>query len=113
MELLPIERFWSVPDDARIDEPYFVANVYRMAETYDADRMRLTRLPDPVFGSRFDYGGGTRTEDLIVRPGAQGDAHFWRDVFTDTFFCDDVFRAAVEGVAPGTYTFKATTPNTG
>lgn len=112
VELLPIERFWSVVDDARIEAPYVVANIYRTAETFDPERTRLTKLSDPRHGKEYSQGGGRRPQDLIVRPDAQGDAHVWRDAYTGHFFCDDTFRAAVEAVAPDVYEFKATTPNT-
>ena len=108
VELVPVERLWSVPDGARIEVPYRIANVYGTAATVDTKRTSVMKIPTPMHGKPYNLSAA-RPKDIHVHPGAQGDRHVWRDAATGRFFCDDVFRAAIEDVAPRTYEFTATT----
>lgn len=109
VERLRVPRLWSQPDEAKVDTPYFIANVFATARTLDLTKSAIRVIPKPRHGHPALLKT-TRAQDMIVHPRAQGDLHVWRDAATGVFFCDDVFRAAIETAAPKAYEFCPTTP---
>lgn len=107
VELVPIPQFWSLSDKAEIAEPYFIVNVHGTHPTIDLEssaiaQVRNPRMAQPYFvtdwNKAFVTGRMPRKEGPDVR-------HVWRDTATSDWFCDSVFRDALEKVSPGRYAF--------
>ncbi|MBI1492355.1 imm11 family protein [Halocynthiibacter styelae] len=109
LELFRIPKFWSLKDKAEITEPYYFANVYGAEETIDLERSSRIRKrsPEANAGGSAEYSPATPLSSLTkLIPGFQTDRHVWRDSHTSDWFCDDVFREALQKIAKGNYLFE-------
>lgn len=104
-EIIPIRNFWSLHDNKEVPVPYFVANVFNTAALLD-NRLTKTRpVKNPRFGN-MRFLPPCLGEKIFVRKDHFSDRHLLRDAETSEWFCDDVFREAIEAVTPGTYEFR-------
>jgi hypothetical protein len=108
IEFVPLKKFWSLTDLAEVTKPYWVVNFYGAIECLDVSKAKVRRVTHPKMGNLFRLMNRGE-KNLLVRPGAQGDRHLWRDKNTSDWFCDDVFREAIEAATPKTYHFTPTT----
>jgi hypothetical protein len=104
IELKPIKKFWSLSDKAEVSQPYWAVNFYGAVECLDLTKASVQKVEHPRMGNLYFLIAHGRS-DIIVRGGAAGDRHIWRDKHTSDWFCDDVFRAAIEEVTPKTFDF--------
>lgn len=104
-QIIPIKKFWSLSDNAEVTEPYYVANVYTSASVIDTDKTALLKVENPMMGKLF-FPGSRSQKKMFVREESFAGHHLLRDAATSEWFCDEVFRAAIEKATPGTYEFR-------
>jgi len=103
-ETIPIRKFWSMYDDEDVPEAYFVVNIYNSENLLDTSRMSISKVVNPRIGRLFSM----RTlvpRDVFVRASVFKGHHLIRDAKTSEWFCDDVFRDAIDSVTPKTHRF--------
>ena len=106
IELFQIPNFWSLSDKAEIYEPYYFANVYGAELTVDLKRSKVMKVVNPKYaGAQRYFLSGVRDERVKLTENFQTDRHIWRDSSTSDWFCDDVFREALEAASPRNYRF--------
>ena len=104
-ELIPIRKFWSLHDREVVPEQYFVANVFNSADVVDPVSSPLREVKNPTFGQLFSLYT-SNPKDVFVRTDSFKGRHLLRDAKTSEWFCDEVFREAIEDVTPLTYRFS-------
>ncbi|MEX0302175.1 MAG: DUF1629 domain-containing protein [Leisingera sp.] len=104
-ELIPIKKFWSLPDNETVPRQYFVVNVYNSAQVVDLERSPIETPGNSNAGPRaILYTSDPKA--VFVNEINFIDHHLLRDTMTSEWFCDDIFREAIEAVTPGTYEFR-------
>ncbi|MCO4824887.1 MAG: hypothetical protein KC451_08540 [Amylibacter sp.] len=103
-ELFPIHNFWSLADKEEVPEQYFVANVFNAANVIDTKRSPLEKVLNPKVGYP-NFLRDSYHKTIFVDRHAFQHRHLLRDTKTSDWFCDDVFKDAMERVTPRTYEF--------
>ncbi|MGK7755510.1 MULTISPECIES: imm11 family protein [unclassified Roseovarius] len=104
-QIVPIKKLWSLKDDAEVTELYFVANVYNAAPVIDLDKTEVREVKNPKMGHPFSPASRSLNKMFVRKESFEGH-HLLRDAATSVWFCDDVFREAIENATPGTYAFR-------
>lgn len=105
-ELVEIKRFWSLHDNAKVPERYFVVNVFNAAEIIDYATAPIGEVKNPKIGNQLSLRT-SNVKNFKLKIGAFDGHHLLRDSKTSAWFCDDVFREEIEKTTPGTYKFNA------
>jgi len=109
LELVRLPNFWSLADEEEIAEPYYLANVFAKAETIDLARSDVIEVVNPKMAGAQKYASASQSHKWVKNiRGFTTDLHIWRDANTSEWFCDDVFRAAMEAASPGNFMFGKT-----
>lgn len=104
IELIPITKFWSLHDKEEVPEQYYITNMYSAAAVIDWTKTRRRELDVTLVG-RHALIESSRPSDVFVDASQFECRHVLRDAATSDWFCDDVFRAAIEEATPNTYSF--------
>ncbi|WP_158979550.1 hypothetical protein [Parasedimentitalea maritima] len=102
-EVIEMEKIWSLHDDAKVPERYFVVNA---AEVVDYATAPIGEVKNPKIGKQLSLRT-LNVKKFKVKNGAFSGRHLLRDAKTSEWFCDDVFREEIENTTPGTYKFNA------
>lgn len=106
IEIIQIPKMWSIKDKAHVAQPYYFINLYDTEETVDLERSNArSTASHPQMSRAFKYSVSYGPLGLKVREGFTTAKHVWRDSNTSDWFCDEVFRAALEKASRGSYSF--------
>ncbi|WP_138161888.1 imm11 family protein [Parasedimentitalea maritima] len=101
-----MEKIWSLHDNAKVPERYFVLNVFNAAEVIDYATAPMGEVKNPKIGNQLSLRT-LNVKKFKVKNGAFSGRHLLRDAKTSEWFCDDVFREEIKNTTPGTYKFNA------
>lgn len=106
IEIIPINKFWSIYDNAEVAEQYYVANFFGAADVINSEKTDLIPIQDAPHGIT-GLVSSQKASNTFVHPAHFMHRHILRDTTTSNWYCDDIFRQAIEDVAPNTYQFDA------
>ncbi len=98
-QILKLDNLYSVKDNVPVTVEYFVVNVYQARKFLDIDRSPVKKITNPEIKQRYASQGNANYE-FFFDPSVVEDVHIWRDYHTSNWFCDDVFKDALDAVLP-------------
>lgn len=104
VQVIPVEKLWSLADKARVHKKRFHVNVYGSFPTVDLARTASLEAVNPSFGQKRVITASP--VDVYANQVDTGDVHVWRDEATSIWLCDDVFKEAMVEFRPNNYSFE-------